>query len=116
MGKNLFEKSLQIKEDYALADADKNKGEKLVFRAGMSPVESNKKIGPVRSHLYNYAFAKSEAAKGKDSKIIFRVDDTNRERHTKEKAAEIYKFFTETLGLQFDITPENAHEKMGQSV
>jgi glutamyl-tRNA synthetase len=93
---------------------DDNK--KLVFRVGMSPTESNKKIGPIRSHLYNYAFAKGEAAKGKDSTVIFRVDDTDKEKHTKEKAKEIYLFFTETLGFEFDVTPDNSQEKIGQSV
>jgi|SRR3989338_7945155 len=90
--------------------------EKLVFRAGMSPTESNKKIGPIRSHLYNYAFAKGEAEKGKDSKIIFRVDDTDKEKHTKEKAEDIFRFFTDTLGFRFDITPHNAEKEIGQSV
>ncbi len=90
--------------------------EKLVFRAGMSPTESNKKIGPIRSHLYNYAFAKGEAEKGKDSKIIFRVDDTDKEKHTKEKAEDVFRFFTDTLGFRFDITPHNAEREIGQSV
>jgi glutamyl/glutaminyl-tRNA synthetase len=90
--------------------------ERLVFRVGMSPTESNKKIGPIRSHLYNYAFAKSEAEKGKDSKIIFRVDDTDKEKHTKERAEEIFKFFTDTLGFCFDITPHNAEKEIGQSI
>jgi len=95
---------------------EEEKKEKLVFRVGMSPTESNKKIGPMRSHLYNYAFAKGEAEKGKDSKIIFRVDDTDKEKHTKEKAEEIFRFFTDTLGFQFDITPHNAQKEIGQSV
>jgi len=82
----------------------------------MSPTESNKKIGPIRSHLYNYAFAKGEAEKGKDSKIIFRVDDTDKEKHTKEKAEDIFRFFTDTLGFRFDITPHNAEKEIGQSV
>ena len=113
---NPFENPSQKKEDDAAAEAETKKGEKLVFRVGMSPVESNKKIGPIRTHLYNYAFAKSEKAKGKDSKIIYRVDDTNKEKHDKEKAVEIYRFFTETLGLKFDITPDNAQKEIGQSV
>jgi glutamyl-tRNA synthetase len=82
----------------------------------MSPVESNKDVGPIRSHLYNYTFAKAEAEKGKNSKIIFRIDDSNREKHTKEKAMEIYRFFNETLGFQFDVTPDNAQQEIGQSV
>jgi len=105
MEKEFFEENPIKKEE---GSENKSKDEKLVFRVGMSPVESNKKIGPIRSHLYNYAFAKGEAEKGKDSKIIFRVDDTDREKHTKEKAEEIFHFFTDTLGFQFDITPYNA--------
>ncbi len=97
-------------------DPDSSEDEKLIFRVGMSPTDSNKKIGPVRSHLYNYTFAKAEATKGKDSKIIFRVDDTDREKHTMEKAEEIYKFFTIELGFNFDITPYNSHQELGQSV
>jgi glutamyl/glutaminyl-tRNA synthetase len=95
---------------------NKDKDEKLVFRAGVSPVESNKKIGPIRSYLYNYAFAKGEAEKGKDSKIIFSIDDTNKEKHTKEKGEEIFHFFTDILGFKFDITPHNAKKEIGQSV
>lgn len=106
-------------ENLPVPEADKSKQEqkeKLVFRAGMSPTESNKKIGPIRSHLYNYAFAKGEAEKGKDSKIIFRVDDTDKEKHTKEKAEDIFRFFTDTLGFRFDVTPHNAEKEIGQSV
>ncbi|NCU39849.1 hypothetical protein EOL99_03080 [Candidatus Falkowbacteria bacterium] len=106
-------------ESFPVPEKEKSKQEqkeKLVFRAGMSPTESNKKIGPIRSHLYNYAFAKSEAEKGKNSKIIFRVDDTDKEKHTKEKAEDIFRFFTDTLGFRFDITPHNAEKEIGQSV
>lgn len=106
-------------ENLPTPEEDKSKQEqkeKLVFRAGMSPTESNKKIGPIRSHLYNYTFAKGEAEKGKDSKIIFRVDDTDKEKHTKEKAEDIFQFFTDTLGFCFDITPHNAEKEIGQSV
>ncbi|MDP2762930.1 MAG: glutamate--tRNA ligase family protein, partial [Enterobacteriaceae bacterium] len=88
----------------------------FIFRAGMSPTESNKKIGPIRAHLYNYGFAKCEVAKGNDSKIIYRVDDTDKEKHTKEKSVEIYNFFSEILGFEFDITPDNSQEKIGKSV
>jgi glutamyl/glutaminyl-tRNA synthetase len=111
MEKNPIE-NLPIPEE----DKSEQEKEKLVFRAGMSPTESNKKIGPIRSHLYNYAFAKGEAEKGKDSKIIFRVDDTDKEKHTKEKAEDIFRFFTDTLGFRFDITPHNAEKEIGQSV
>lgn len=106
-------------ENLPVPKEDKSKQEqkeKFVFRAGMSPTESNKKIGPIRSHLYNYAFAKGEAEKGKDSKIIFRVDDTDKEKHTKEKAEDIFRFFTDTLGFRFDVTPHNAEKEIGQSV
>lgn len=95
---------------------NKDKDEKFIFRVGVSPVESNKKIGPIRSFLYNYSFAKGEAEKGKDSKIIFRIDDTNKKKHTKEKSEEIFHFFTDTLGFKFDITPHNAKKEIGQSV
>lgn len=90
--------------------------ERMVIRAGVSPVESNKKIGPIRSHLYAYAFAKAEARRGKDAKIIFRIDDTDGEKHTKEAGRKIYSFFSEVLGMDFDVTPHNAQEKLGQSV
>jgi glutamyl-tRNA synthetase len=95
---------------------DKNNKEKIVFRAGISPTESNKKIGPIRSHLYNYAFAKSEAEKGRDSKIIYRADDTNKEKHETEKTREIFIFFSEVLGFNFDITPYDSKDKINQSV
>jgi len=112
MEKNPIENLPILEED----ESKQEKKEKLVFRAGMSPTEANKKIGPIRSHLYNYAFAKSEAEKGKNSKIIFRVDDTNREKHTKEKAEDIFRFFTDTLGFRFDIAPHNSEKEIGQSV
>lgn len=89
---------------------------KAVFRAGVSPVDSNTKIGPIRSHLYTYAFAKSEARKGNGGEIIFRVDDSDKEKHTKEKAEQIYRFFADVLGFDFDINPSNAREKLGKSI
>ena len=93
-----------------------NDEQKKVFRVGVSPSESNMKIGQARSHLYTYAFARSESEKGHDSTVIFRMDNSNRERHTRERAEAIYRFFSETLGLHFDVTPENAQETLGQSV
>jgi len=112
----IMEKNFENSPIPAEDKSKQGKKEKLVFRAGMSPTESNKKIGPIRSHLYNYAFAKGEAEKGKDSKIIFRVDDTDKEKHTKEKTEDIFRFFTDTLGFRFDITPLNAEKEIGQSV
>jgi glutamyl/glutaminyl-tRNA synthetase len=100
-----------------MEDRDKESGKKkVVFRAGISPVDANKKIGPLRTHLYNYAFAKNEAERGNDSTIIFRVDDTNKDRSVKNNTNEIARFFSDTLGLEFDVTPENALEKIGYSV
>ncbi|GEM_PF-2694412 len=89
---------------------------KVVVRVGMSPVESNKKIGAIRSHVYNYALARGGVEKGGDSKVVFRVDDTNKNKHGKEKALELFRFFSETLGLTFDVTPDNAQNVIGQSV
>lgn len=65
----------------------------VVVRVGMSPVEGNKNIGAIRSHLYNYSLAQSEKQKGSEGKVIFRVDDTNAEKHKKEKALELLHFF-----------------------
>lgn len=98
------------------SSSEKSGLEKMVFRAGVSPVDSNKKIGPIRTHMYAYAFARSESRRGKDASIIFRVDDTDKSKHNKEKAFEIYQFFSKTLGFDFDVTPENSHERIGQSV
>lgn len=93
------------------------KKEKMVFRLGVSPTDStNKRIGALRTHLYNYGFAKSEKMKGADSAIIYRVDDTNKAAQSKEKTLSNYNFFTEVLGLEFDVTPYNAQEEIGQSV
>jgi glutamyl/glutaminyl-tRNA synthetase len=89
---------------------------RLVFRVGMSPTEANKTIGAIRTHLYNYAFAKSESAKGKDSIIIFRIDGTNIGEEGKQKALELFDFYSKVLGFQFDITPYNSYQKLGQSV
>ena len=88
----------------------------VVVRVGMSPVEGNKNIGAIRSHLYNYSLAQSEKQKGSEGKVIFRVDDTNAEKHKKEKALELLHFFSDVLGFEFDVTPENSQETIGQSV
>lgn len=90
--------------------------EKAVFRLGVSPVEGNKKIGPIRTHLYNYAAAKGMLSNGVDSKVIFRVDDTNKKFESKEMAYNLLNFFSDELGFQIDITPENSENEIGQSV
>ena len=95
-----------------------SKKKPVVVRVGMSPVEGNKNIGAIRSHLYNYSLAQSEKQKGFEGKVIFRVDDTNAEKHKKEKekALELLHFFSDVLDFEFDITPENSQETIGQSV
>lgn len=95
-------------------DIDAESG--AVFRLGISPVESNKKIGPLRSHLYNYSFAKHQASEDNRSKVIFRVDDSDKEKHTREMSFELYRFFTEDLGLEFDLNPTNSIELTGMSL
>jgi len=82
----------------------------------MSPVEGNKNIGAIRSHLYNYCFAKGAAIRGVDATVIFRVDDTNKDKHRNDKTRELFQFFNEELGFRFDVTPDNSMEKIGQSV
>jgi glutamyl/glutaminyl-tRNA synthetase len=66
--------------------------------------------------VYNYAFAKSEKVKGKESIIIFRIDGTNIGEEGRQKALELFDFYSKVLGFQFDITPYNAYQKLGQSV
>lgn len=114
MNESVFKKENQEYKD--LPGSDNSTKDKKVFRVGVSPVRPNPKIGGLRSHLYNYAFAKSEALKGLDSKIIFRVDDTNNEKHLPENVKELYNFFSEGLGLSFDVTPDNSFSKIGASV
>lgn len=106
------------KNNNEFLNPDKNilSDEKYVFRIGMSPSESNKKIGAIRSHLYNYFFSKNTKLKNANTSIIFRIDDTNKLKHDKETALELYDFFTKNLGLEFEINPHNSHDLIGQSV
>ena len=72
------------------------------FRIAISPVLSNRKIGPIRTHLYNYVFAKNT-----NSIVILRCDDTNSKEHKKEIFLELHKFFEEDLSMIFDYDPYN---------
>lgn len=90
--------------------------ERMVFRMGISPVESNMKIGPVRSHLYNYAFAKKAALDGRESLFVMKCDDTDPAKHEKEKFKGLYSFFAGFLGMDIDIHPFNSQEKIGASL
>lgn len=97
-------------------DQKSEKDQKAIFRLGMSPVEGNKKIGPIRTHLFNYSTAKSMLADGVDTKIILRIDDTKKQSESKEMASKLLHFFRDELGFQLDITPENSEDEFGQSV
>lgn len=57
-------------------------------------------IGGVRSALFNYFFAK--ANKGR---FILRIEDTDRERYTKDALDDIYKTF-DWLGIHWDEGPD----------
>lgn len=75
-----------------------------IFRLAVSPVDGNCKIGPLRTHLLNYLFANHEKLKEPSSKIFYKIDNTNEQLGNDEKAADLYRFFTQTMGFQFDPT------------
>jgi glutamyl/glutaminyl-tRNA synthetase len=120
MEKSVFETPQEVdsqKEEAKVDICEVEDKKKEVFRLGVAPTGSdNKRIGGIRTHLYNYTFAKSEKEKGIDSTIIYRVDDTGKGAKSKEKTLSDYQFFSETLGLDFDVSPYNSQEKIGQSV
>ncbi len=77
-----------------------------VFRLGVSPVKANFRIGPLRSHLYNYSFAQHERNQNVGSKIFFRVDDSNQEKGDTRLSRQLFSFFGESFGMVFD-KPDN---------
>ncbi len=79
-----------------------------IFRLGVSPVKANFRIGPLRSHLYNYVYASNEKLKNKDSRVYFRVDDSNQEKGDREMSEKLFYFFSETLGMEFDQQEDNS--------
>ncbi len=81
---------------------DDEDNKESIFRLGVSPVKANFRIGPLRSHLYNYIYASNEKLKNKDSKVYFRVDDSNQEKGDREMSDKLFCFFSETLGMVFD--------------
>lgn len=81
--------------------------EPAVFRLAVSPNRSRKKIGPVRTHLYNYAFAQSLRLRGTPVKIIYRIDDTNAAKQSAEMIPTDYSFFSKRMGMQFDLGPDS---------
>ena len=56
-------------------------------------------IGGVRTALFNYFFAKSQ-----NGKFILRVEDTDRERYTKESLDDLYSTL-DWVGLKWDEGP-----------
>lgn len=57
-------------------------------------------IGGVRTALFNYFFAKSQGGK-----FILRVEDTDRERYSKESLQDLYETF-KWLGIDWDEGPD----------
>ncbi|MCX6738841.1 MAG: glutamate--tRNA ligase family protein [Candidatus Parcubacteria bacterium] len=78
-------------------------------------MNANFRIGPVRTHLYNYIYAGNEKLKNKNSKIYFRVDDSNKEKGNREMALQLFSFFSDSLGMRFDISESSDTQIIFQS-
>ena len=72
-----------------------NDANKIVTRIAPSPT-GILHIGTVRTALFNYLFANQN-----DGKFIFRIEDTDKERSTKESEDELVEGF-KWLGLSYD--------------
>ena len=92
-----------------------DKDQPKIFRLGVSPVKANFRIGPLRSHLYNYSFAQHERTQNEDSKIFFRVDDSNQEKGDIKLSRQLFSFFSESLGMVFDKPNDQDDDLIYQS-
>ncbi|OGZ67448.1 MAG: hypothetical protein A3D35_00470 [Candidatus Staskawiczbacteria bacterium RIFCSPHIGHO2_02_FULL_34_9] len=88
---------------------------KSVLKLEVSPVDSNKAIGPVRSHLYSFSMAQKMRIDGFDVKCIIKCDDSDPKKHKKQNFREVYDFLS-TLGVKADIHPYNSDEVLGCSL
>ena len=70
-------------------------------------------LGTARTALFNYLFAKGHGRQGRGSgTFIFRLEDTDRERSTKEFEQELYDSL-QWLGLDWDEGPDVDARKRG---
>ena len=83
---------------------EKNSLKKVVTRFAPSPT-GTLHIGGVRTALFNYVYAKKN-----DGQFLVRIEDTDRERSTKEFEDNILTSL-ESIGLKPDITPINQSER-----
>lgn len=88
---------------------------KVVFRSEVSPVVSNKTIGPARSHLYHFAIAKKMGLNGCTVQYIIECDDSDTKKHSKENFYDIHMFLV-SLGIKADVHPYNSEEILGRSL
>ena len=77
---------------------------KVITRFAPSPT-GTLHIGGVRTSLFNYVYAKQN-----DGLFLVRIEDTDRERSTKEYEKNILENLT-SIGLKPDQTPINQSER-----
>ena len=77
---------------------------KVITRFAPSPT-GTLHIGGVRTALFNYVFAKKN-----NGQFLVRIEDTDRERSTKEFEENILTSL-ESIGLKPDIAPINQSER-----
>tara|TARA_Y100000992_G_C21044658_1_gene386627 strand:+ start:249 stop:662 length:414 start_codon:yes stop_codon:yes gene_type:complete len=83
---------------------EKDTLKKVITRFAPSPT-GTLHIGGVRTALFNYVYAKKN-----DGQFLVRIEDTDRERSTKEFEENILTSL-ESIGLKPDVTPINQSER-----
>ena len=83
---------------------EKDSLKKVITRFAPSPT-GTLHIGGVRTALFNYVFAKKN-----NGQFLVRIEDTDRERSTKEFEENILTSL-ESIGLKADVTPINQSER-----
>lgn len=79
-----------------------------IFRAGISPVEGNKKIASIRTTIYNYAFCRSLDRAGQKSIFILKCDDgDDNSGLARQKYWEIQKLYKDVIGIDPNFSPDN---------
>lgn len=89
--------------------------DRAIFRLEVSPVEANKTIGPVRSHLYSFVIAKRMELNGYKVSYVIKCDDSDLKKHKKENFYDIHTFLI-SLGIKADIHPYNSEKILGCSL
>jgi glutamyl-tRNA synthetase len=88
----------------------------LVTRIGISPINTDFRLGGLRTYLFAWVMAERNRQLGGESCLIVKTDDTDRKKSVPEYFASLQDILTRGMGVVADVTPDDSQEIIGTSL